>query len=178
MRYQKIIVRALKAFVAKPAVTAAQAKIQIAKDTVRVFLVESSLSERQNANTPTGIRTMLQKSRVAMPDPVSLNCLYRSPVERNLRGRPWLTQIETPQSASALFHPPKCCGSRVEGLLITGNGTGVGKRRRLGGVDRRPVSVMVLRQLSRGETGVYNFLTLILHHRSSPLGRGSSLTRC
>ena len=26
-------------------------------------------------------------------------------------------------------------------------------------------SVMVLRQLSRGETGVYNFLTLILHHR-------------
>ena len=70
MRYQKIIVRALKAFVAKPAVTAAQAKIQIAKDTVRAFLVESSLSELQNANTPTGIRTMLQKSRVAMPHPL------------------------------------------------------------------------------------------------------------
>ena len=57
------------AFVAKPAVTAAQAKIQIAKDTVGAFLVESSLSELQNANTPTGIRTMLQKSRVAMPGP-------------------------------------------------------------------------------------------------------------
>src|SRR3546814_2072213 len=38
----------LKAFVAKPAVTAAQAKIQIAKDTVRAFLVESSLSELQD----------------------------------------------------------------------------------------------------------------------------------
>ena len=69
MRYQKIIARALKAFVAKPAVTAAQAKIQIARDTVGAFLVESSLSELQNANTPTGIRTMLQKSRVAMPGP-------------------------------------------------------------------------------------------------------------
>ena len=69
MRYQKIIARALMAFVAKPAVTAAQAKIQIAKDTVGAFLVESSLSELQNANTPTGIRTMLQKSRVAMPGP-------------------------------------------------------------------------------------------------------------
>jgi hypothetical protein len=75
MRYQKIMVRALKAFVAKPAVTAAQAKIQIAKDTVRVFLVESSLSELQNANTPTGMRTMLQKSIVAMPDPVSRELL-------------------------------------------------------------------------------------------------------
>jgi hypothetical protein len=75
MRYQKIMVRALKAFVAKPAVTAAQAKIQIAKDTVRVFIVESSLSELQNTNTPTGMRTMLQKSRVAMPDPVSRELL-------------------------------------------------------------------------------------------------------
>ena len=71
---------------AKPAVTAAQAKIQIAKDTVRAFLVESSLSELQNANTPTGIRTMLQKSRVAMPHPVRTNCLYRSQVEKNLKG--------------------------------------------------------------------------------------------
>ena len=53
---------------AKPAVTAAQAKIQIAKDTVRAFLVESSLSELQNANTPTGIRTMFHH-------PVSLELL-------------------------------------------------------------------------------------------------------
>jgi hypothetical protein len=73
--YQKIIVRALRAFVAKPAVIAAQVKIQIAKDTVRDFFVESSLSELQNANTPTGIRTVLQKSRLAMPDPVSRDFL-------------------------------------------------------------------------------------------------------
>jgi hypothetical protein len=82
MRYQKIMVRALKAFVAKPAVTAAQAKIQIAKDTVRVFLVESSLSELQNANTPTGMRTMLQKVESPCRTPFRENYLYRSAVEK------------------------------------------------------------------------------------------------
>ena len=49
------------------------------------FFAESSLSELQNTNTPTGSRIMLQQSSVAMPDPRKL-ARIATQVEKRLKG--------------------------------------------------------------------------------------------